>query len=455
MLPKRRIVFCIGILTAAVAVAQNTTFELGRVDFWRPADLSNNWIIIKEDGIAGTPISGDIKTSAWKRLVGGAVENKPVAYVSGCTPRIGTCLIKNGSAGDCSNPTPGEGPAGEPASYFARGIVLDPTDQPTGLFLPVAPLQRAAADNVFEYPATAISEILPHGKVQYFENFRIRWEWSVTSDPNGTWSACGISENPLYVTRSLPKPENPGVGYRHFHTLLHIGCKYADGATSDEAMIQGVWAYFEGRAVARVDGAPLKYYGNWTGILADRTDELLEKKDGRCQSWAKMLLDVLKVQGFVESNNYKIVKANTSSEFFIKTWVDYGGSGTSGNNVYPFRNVRMSTLHENNSYKWQYSEVDYSTPSLAQNNNNPPADFGFHVIVNIKGKLYDPSYGLKYGVSIKNSDNIEVVSMLDENYVSAYALIYPPVEYEIQMNNFVLSDYIKIIEPVNPSQNNY
>jgi len=168
-----------------------------------------------------------------------------------------------------------------------------------------------------------------------------------------------------------------------------------------------------------------------------------------------MLLDVLKVQGFIESNNYKIVKANTSNEFFIKTWVDYGESGTSGNNVYPFRNVRMSTLHENNSYKWQHSEVDYFAPSLAQNNNNPPADFGFHVVVNIKGELYDPSYGLKYGVPIKNSDNIEVVSILDENHVSAYALIYPPVEYEIQMNNFVLSDYIKIIEPIDPSQNNY
>lgn len=166
-------------------------------------------------------------------------------------------------------------------------------------------------------------------------------------------------------------------------------------------------------------------------------------------------MDVLKAQGFVEFDNYKIVKANISSEFFVKTWVDYGGNGTSGNNLYPFRNVRMSNLHENNSYKWAYSEVNYSSPSIAQNNDNPPADFGFHVIVKIKSVLYDPSYGLKYGTPIKNSDNIEVVNMMDENYISAYAIKYPPVDYEIQINNSVVSDYIRIIEPADPSQNNY
>jgi len=115
----------------------------------------------------------------------------------------------------------------------------------------------------------------------------------------------------------------------------------------------------------------------------------------------------------------------------------------------------MSNLHENNSYKWAYSEVNYSSPSIAQNNDNPPADFGFHVIVKIKSVLYDPSYGLKYGTPIKNSDNIEVVNMMDENYISAYAIKYPPVDYEIQINNSVVSDYIRIIEPADPSQNNY
>jgi hypothetical protein len=454
MLPKRRIAFCIGTLAAAVsvAVAQNTTFELGRVDFWRPADLSNNWIIIKEDGVAGAPISGNMKTSAWKSLGGGGVEKKPVAYVSGCTPRIGACLVKNGSAGDCSNPNPGEGPAGVPASYFARGNVLDPHDQPTGLFLPAAPLQRAAAGNIYEYPATAISEILPPGKVQYMENFRILWEWSVTSDPNGTWSACGISENPLYVTRSLPKPENPGVGYRHFHTLLYIGCKYADGATTEDAMIQGVWAHFEGRAVARVDGAPLKYYGNWSGgNLASRTDDLLERKDGMCLAWTRLLLDVFKMQGFQESGNVTTVKPRESQYMLIKKWKQDVASGTSGNSKYPFKNIENTPFYLNNSYNWEYREVLIESPSNSQNNNNPQSDFGIHIFVKTKELFYDPSYGVFYGAANTIEDPlipmemIQILPIMDDLYISAYTI--KPIQntvHNIQLNNLIDSDFIFI-----------
>lgn len=269
-------VFMIALLGGRQASAQGLNFQLARVDFWRPAVLADHWIVIKEDGMAGTPISGELKTSAWKNLNAGGVMKKPVAYVSGCHARIGACFTKTGEADNCPEPNPDGLPSGNPAGYYVRGVVVDQADQPIGISLPAKALYKTGSGDVYEYPATVVSAAFETNRIQYFEKFRIRWEWSTADDPNGTWIGCGVSENPLYVTLSEPKKENPVVGYRHFHTLLYIGCKYANGATEDVEMIQGVWAHFQQKQVARVDGAPMKYYGNWTGNLADRTDELLD-----------------------------------------------------------------------------------------------------------------------------------------------------------------------------------
>jgi hypothetical protein len=68
-------------------------------------------------------------------------------------------------------------------------------------------------------------------------------------------------------------------------------------------------------------------------------------------------------------------------------------------------------------FKWQFWEgrwvYDWETAAAApdvtyqpdqsasgQNNTNPPGIFHDHVIINIGGTYYDPSYGVKYGTTL-------------------------------------------------------
>jgi len=444
-------VFILPLFAGWQAAAQGLNFQLARVDFWRPATLADHWIVIKEDGIAGTPISGESKTSAWKNLNAGGVMKKPVAYVSGCHARIGACFTQSGEADNCPEPNPDGLPSGNPAGYYVRGEVVDQADQPIGISLPAKTLYKTGSGDVYEYPATTVSAPFEANRIQYFEKFRIRWEWSTADDPDGTWTGCGVSENPLYVTRKKPKDEAPGVGYRHFHTLLYIGCKYANGATEEEAMIQDVWEHFEGRAVKRVDGAPMKYYGDWSGgNLASHTDELIERKDGMCMAWTRLFLDVFKVQGFQESINALYVKPRISEVLFVKTWKKDVESGSSGNPVYPFANIRGTPFYLNNSYNWIQHEVVLELPSLAQNNSNPQSDFKNHIFARIKGNLYDPSYGVPYGQSEFVSDPlnppevVESVPIFDNNHISAYAIQPSAPIYYIRINGINDGDIIII-----------
>ena len=106
----------------------------------------------------------------------------------------------------------------------------------------------------------------------------------------------------------------------------------------------------------------------------------------------------------------------------------------------------------NNSYNWDFKEVNLLSPSPSQNNNLPQSDFGNHIIAKIDGKLYDPSYGVEYGEStlIPNPDApseiLELVNVLDDLYISAYSLKDGRTHF-IQINTFKKSDFI-IVEKI-------
>ena len=82
--------------------AQNTKLDLVRVEFWQPQNQIDHWIRIKEDGSNGIEISEGQKTKAWMVNTGDGVTKKPVAYVSGSTPRIGACFKKGGENVSCT-----------------------------------------------------------------------------------------------------------------------------------------------------------------------------------------------------------------------------------------------------------------------------------------------------------------------------------------------------------------
>jgi len=136
---------------------------------------------------------------------------------------------------------------------------------------------------------------------------------------------------------------------------------------------------------------------------------------------------------------------------FVKTWKKNIALGTSGNVNYPFKNIEGEPLYTNNSYNWSYSEVVLTAPSKSQNNDTPQSDFGNHIFARIKGKLYDPSYGVEYGTTkvVPNPSDplemIELVTELDDLYISAYSLLNGQTHF-IQINSVNTGDFIVIID---------
>ncbi len=290
-------------------------------------------------------------------------------------------------------------------------------------------------------------------KVLYLDDFTIKWEIKVkkAGESEGGWEPVGECVNDWYLTLRQPKEEKPAVGYLHFHTLFDISCRHGIGETEDQ-LIKGVWEHFVGRQVKRADGQPMKYYGQWSGgNLATNTSELLQRKDGMCMAWTRILLDVLKVQGFSEKGNFIVVKPRSSQYMLVKTWKKTVNIGTSQNFEYPFKNEENNPIYVNNSYKWLLSEVLLNASLPSQNNSNPQSDFGNHVIAKIKGKLYDPSYGTYYGLTEKIKDPLDPLEMVDavsemNKNISAYTIkpFSDRIHY-IQINDdFNLGDIIVV-----------
>lgn len=451
--------------------AQNSDLDLVRVEFWQPQDQIDHWIRIKEDGSNGIEISEGQKTKAWMKNTSGSISKKPVAYVSGSTPRIGACFKKTGENLTCA------GADGLPAinsGFFGRATI-EGIDQSGAIVfsstLPIKPLMKIGTGNIYEYLATPVDDNLEVGVIHFFETFKVRWEWSRTDNQLGQWFDAGISENALYVTLDKPIREKPASGYSHYLTLIHIGCKYGDKASSNAALVAKVWSYFEGRQVCRADGEPLKYYGQWIGgNLGINTQELLLSKDGMCTSWAKFMLDVLKSQGFREQNNLvrvvgsDIPISSAGRGFFVKTWEETP-PGTSGDSNYPYRNNKGNPFYINNAYNWSYKEVDLTSPTPAQNNiNNSQSDFTNHVFVRIMGELYDPSYGSLYGAPdlayildpMDPTSEIEVETVpIFDNQISAFYYYESgnPSQYFIKMNVIIHSTFIYIVPAVSDEYN--
>jgi len=312
--------------------------------------------------------------------------------------------------------------------------------------------QTAIQDDGTKQITANMTGSLPYMAV-FLDDFKIKWEMKVkkTGEPESDWSPVGESINDWYLTLRQPIAEEGGKGYLHFHTLFDISCRYGLG-TSDIELINGVWGHFAGRQVKRADSQAMKYYGQWSGgNLATNTSELLQRKDGMCMAWTRLLLDVLKAHGFREGNNAVFVKPKSSDRMFVKTWKKNIALGTSGNVNYPFKNIEGEPLYTNNSYNWSYSEVVLTAPSKSQNNDTPQSDFGNHIFARIKGKLYDPSYGVEYGTTkvVPNPSDplemIELVTELDDLYISAYSLLNGQTHF-IQINSVNTGDFIVIID---------
>jgi hypothetical protein len=261
----------------------------------------------------------------------------------------------------------------------------------------VYPQKTVSTGLVIEYPATTASTALPNS-IRYFPQYKI--DWKVSFNSGTTWLDAGSSVNPLYVTLAFPLAEIPApYDYLWYHTMLHIGCEKGSGATDIATLFASVWNHVKNRNVTRAhDGATLQYYGSWV-CQNITTGALIKNKDGQCGAWAAFLLDILKTQGFQETNNYFFISptAGFGEGFYVKTWT-FSGSGTSGDANFPYLNRWGASppFAPTGPFIWYLPEVTETAPSPGQNQPSPQSRFGNHQFTRVLGEYYDPAYGVKY-----------------------------------------------------------
>ncbi len=133
------------------------------------------------------------------------------------------------------------------------------------------------------------------------------------------------------------------------------------------------------------------------------TADLLAKGDGQCGAWAKLFIDMRKVQGIDDLNEYVIFEPIIDDGFIVKNW-SFSGPGSSGIASHPYLNIPDSPIVLPTSYNWKFAEVNDEPGIPGQGNPNPASLFSNHQVV-ISGQYYDPSYGLKHASLEEIDDN--------------------------------------------------
>ena len=308
------------------------------------------------------------------------------------------------------------------------GVVYVKGDGPANYDLPTKLLVNGI------YEATELTTKFAASKIDFFENFEIKWYFGATA--NGPWMEAGTSFNPLYVIRPVEAPDMD-----FYHTLLYYGCKYGKGHTTDVAIVDNTYnKVFVPKKLLRrdeptkVDG--MSYWGLDNPQNTDycwTTSALLRYEDGRCGAWADFMLQMLKVQGIDSKIGgiYPIKKLYEGSieytNFLAKVDLFYGVeklnfiihllTAKNGVEFIPdcFFVKEWNFLNNSPFYLWDYEYEPYklNTPpgpillsnnnmlkqvnllgTSSQNNSDPQSTFKDHAVVIYNEKLFDPSYGL-------------------------------------------------------------
>ena len=260
-------------------------------------------------------------------------------------------------------------------------------------------------------------------------------DWEISFDDGAHWCNIGQTKHIVYVTLGDP------VTTLRQETLFEIGCRNANGASTSDQTVDGVWNQFSGRKVQRVGIGPtdpprdspdgmIYWKPGANGCVT--VAQLLVDGDASCGTWAEFFIDVLKEQGISSASvvtvdapepldaaaGYPNARANYDTQFLAGTahhayltsnppavWNvgDIGLEATSNNggasngvffvNTWVFGGAKfmdVSTIPSDGPLPQQGD-------SPAQGNRRPRAWFGNHAIVLYSkagvSTYFDPSYG--------------------------------------------------------------
>jgi len=217
-------------------------------------------------------------------------------------------------------------------------------------------------------------------EVDIFDPLEIRWE-ALYRDREIN---IGITQNQCYITLGDPLTTV-------FHTLVHLGCKNADGETDKSTIVDKIYEEFKDRKVLRIETKKAMTY--WSNInpapepFCWSTSGLLKYGDGRCGAWADFFKDMIKVQGIFNINKVYVEPPMISNIQQLRLDIkNYLGEGKY--EVVPIFYVKNWDLSSLNPF----NPIDKSGIP-GQGNNDPKSDFTNHAIVEFNNKYYDPSYG--------------------------------------------------------------
>ncbi len=200
----------------------------------------------------------------------------------------------------------------------------------------------------------------------------ITWEISAQGGQEGTWRNAGTTTNTAYITNiDLTNPV--------LHTVLDIGCRNATLLTNKTEMALALWTKeftHELSGVKRADGTAMKFWGPDTQAGNNLDPQwytsagLVKNADGRCEAWARLLIETLCTQGWDE-----------------------------------FEEVQYNRINANNLHAQQGNTATaFTVKNIPGQGMNPPtqASFPSHAIVKIElvknwpQFILDPSYGLEF-----------------------------------------------------------
>jgi len=279
---------------------------------------------------SSTPLDGDADEP------GDGDKKLPVCFVRDST-MIVSATFEISPAGGTPVLIRGDGPSGQGGSMDICATSVASTTTTT---LPATPATRKFRD-----------------EIDYYGPLTIQWEASL--DGGTTWHSVAASQNEVYITWGTPTTTT-------YHTLLDIGCKrQGDGlggsdAATRTAVVAAIWNEFPGRSVKRVppnDADAMTYYS--AALPPFDAADLLSGGDGRCEAWAGLFRDAIKVQG---------IAAN------------------------------MSVIAPYDTVFWTALGFDVFASLDGQGPTDPPSQRSFtnHAVVEYGGTIYDPSYGKSF-----------------------------------------------------------
>ncbi len=402
---------CIGEFVTVVGEANPLGLVLEEISF-----LDNTTVVDDDNVVSYTAPHFKVSTN----------ETKPICYVSGQYMKVAGKINFNPGGGALPNLLI----KGENSNGFSFSVNSNYT----------------VNSNSIEFGATVANLLFTPNQVAYDEPFKI--DWFVSLDGGTNWSNIGASCNQLYVTHKAPNSNLVGgvnpIPIRH--TLLHIGCKASSGKNNLKDIVEGMFTEFDDKVVLKADNETrLTYYLSYncnnydteTLLSSDNVDVApngIKYADGQCGAFAKLFIDILKMQGIHNDlNYYSYVPTNsllnddkkTDNGFLVKNWMIPNNNGLifsisdpNDDSIllqsYTHRNALRGGVNNDGSlfpyyqkdneqaFDWMVEEVKDDPGIIGQGiSSNPKSFFKNHQIVQIKTgdniyKLYDPSYGIKF-----------------------------------------------------------